>query len=524
MWIEILLVTLSLLLYLYWYITKDWGYFKARGITEDTPVFPFGSSGLWKLMSGKVSVLNSSDHLLTEFPDDKYLGTYAFNSKSIVVKDIEFAKRVLIKDFDFFTDRRVFGSGLGATEGDRIFDNFLTELKGDKWKRIRTIVSPVMTSGKLKLMIPHVDKCAQYLEDFLEEAATIGEPIDTKSVFGKFALDAIATSGFGIDHNSYKNPDSNFRKTALRMIRSEGYGSVLDLPKFAFLMIFPKLGSRLGISILPKGTLEFFAGIIRKTIESRRESGDRRNDIIDLLVDELKEDKSMTAKKDEAEDDFERDANIDISNVKDVELDMEMTLVSNATVFFFAGFDMTSTALSQVMYGLANNLEAQARVRQEIEEVIGDSKMIKSEHLQDLKYMDNFINESVRFYNIVPFLERMCSRDYKIPGTDFTIPKGMYVRVLAKGYADHCFANPNEFDPDNFNTNNNVDKFGFTGFGQGPRNCIGMRYAMMSMKLALVHTLRRFRVLKCDKTVEKLEFDMTKSFFKGGIWVRMKKI
>lgn len=522
MLLEILLLVFSLFLYLYWYITKNFGYFKERGITEDKPVFPFGSSPMWALMTRKTTLMTFLDELINKYPEEKCVGTYAFGQKTLVVKDLELAKRVLIKDSDHFTDRRVIQTG-SKTEGDKIFDNFLTQLKGDKWKKIRTIVSPVFTSGKLKLMTSHVEKCSQYLELFLGEVASKGEPVEAKDVFGKFNLDAIATSGFGIEHNSFNDPDSKFRQTALKMIRAEGYNSWTDMPKMFFIMLFPKLAGKLGISFLPNGTMEFFAAIIRMTIETRRKTGQRRNDIIDLLVDELKQDKP-SAPKDEAEDEFEKDANIDMSKVQDVELDMEIALISNAIIFFFAGFDTTSTTLGITMFGMANNTEAQNRVREEIEEVIGDSKKINFEHLQDLKYMENFINESARFYGLINNIERVCTKDYRIPGTDFVVPTGMFVQVASKSYAEECFANANEFDPENFDASNNPNKFGFSAFGQGPRNCIGMRYAMMTMKLALVHTLRKFRVVKCDKTVEKLEFNTVKNYFNGGIWFNVEKI
>ena len=66
-----------------------------------------------------------------------------------------------------------------------------------------------------------------------------------------------------------------------------------------------------------------------------------------MLVDELKQDK-LSSPKDEAEDEFEKDANIDMSKVQDVELDMEIALISNAIIFFFAGFDTTSSTLAMV--------------------------------------------------------------------------------------------------------------------------------------------------------------------------------
>ena len=84
---------------------------------------------------------------------------------------------------------------------------------------MRTLVSPVFTSGKLKLMAPHIEKCANNLDEVFQKAAETGEFLEAKEIYGKFTLDAIATSGFGIESNSFQDPDSTFRKTALRMVR-----------------------------------------------------------------------------------------------------------------------------------------------------------------------------------------------------------------------------------------------------------------------------------------------------------------
>ena len=52
------------------------------------------------------------------------------------------------------------------------------------------------------------------MQKSIEETARAEDVIDAKDLFGKFALDAIATSGFGIESNSFKNPDSIFRTNA----------------------------------------------------------------------------------------------------------------------------------------------------------------------------------------------------------------------------------------------------------------------------------------------------------------------
>ena len=85
---------------------------------------------------------------------------------------------------------------------------------------MRTIVSPVFTSGKLKLMVPHIDKCGANIEPVLKTAAMTGEILEAKEMYGKFTFDSIATSGFGIESNSFKDPDNIFRTNALKLIRS----------------------------------------------------------------------------------------------------------------------------------------------------------------------------------------------------------------------------------------------------------------------------------------------------------------
>ena len=63
-------------------------------------------------------------------------------------------------------------------------------------------------------------QCALNMREIMSEAADNGNIIESKDMYGKFALDAIATSGFGIESNSFKDPDNAFREHARRLIRS----------------------------------------------------------------------------------------------------------------------------------------------------------------------------------------------------------------------------------------------------------------------------------------------------------------
>ena len=127
-----------------------------------------------------------------------------------------------------------------------------------------------------------------------------------------------------------------------------------------------------------------------------------------------------------------------------------------------------------------------------------------------MKYMDRVLYETLRkAHPFAHLLERECTEDYKIPGTDYVVRKGevvnfsfLYERMKINNTS---FYNPDEFDPDNFDPDNKPDNFSFLGFGQGPRNCVGKRYAMITMKLALAPLLKSYKLVKTNNSPDELK-------------------
>merc|ERR1719242_2896304 len=106
MWFEILLLLLLVFVYIYWFVTKNFGYFKKLGIPEDPGTFPFGSDNSWKAWTGKMSGLKTYEN--EKFKDEKYYGFYLFGQRQFVVKDLEIGKLIAIKDAEYFIDRITF--------------------------------------------------------------------------------------------------------------------------------------------------------------------------------------------------------------------------------------------------------------------------------------------------------------------------------------------------------------------------------------------------------------------------------
>lgn len=502
MWIEILLFFCFLFAWFYHYCTKQYNEFKKQGIPYAKPSFPFGSRNAQKVMSGKMSFFDLERDLAEsdEFKNVKIFGYFMTGQPTLVINDEDLAKQIMIKDFDHFADLRPFGYK-GSSKENQLYNHMLTSLQGPEWKKVRALLNPCFTSSKLKLMVPHLVKCGDQLAEYVTEKT--GEDFEGRDLFGKYALDGFASAGYGLEINSFADPGNVFRKMALTMTGAPGYGSKWDIPRFMLQAIAPSIAKLFGLPMFAEKPCLFLTDIIEKTVKQRRETGVRRNDIVDLIVDEMKGEMGEKLSREK----------------------QELILTANALVLFFAGFDTISITMSNVIHKLILYPDVQQKLMEEIDTVLeNDDAEITWEAIQKMKYLEQVIKEGLRFQNMMSAQERRCSKDYRIPDTNITIPKGRIVKVYFTDFEtdEKNFKNPGTFDPENFSPENNHNKFAFMGFSQGPRNCIGMRYAMLAMGIGLISFFRKHKGIACEKTnMGRLEMDPEGIFaVKGGVWFK----
>ena len=97
--------------------------------------------------------------------------------------------------------------------------------------------------------------------------------------------------------------------------------------------------------------------------------------------------------------------------------------------------------------------------------------------LGSLKMSSRVSTETLRLWPVMPFLDRICSENYEVPGTGVRIEKGTV--VLIPSFSIHrdpeYYSDPDNFDPERFSprNNNNSNNPPFLPFGSGPRLCIG---------------------------------------------------
>lgn len=107
-------------------------------------------------------------------------------------------------------------------------------------------------------------------------------------------------------------------------------------------------------------------------------------------------------------------------------------------------------------------------------------------------------------------LTRRCVKNYNLRDTDIIIEKGTPVLISTLGlHMDpEYFPNPEVFDPERFSEENkkNIRSFTYIPFGEGPRNCIGLRFGVMQSKIGIATIIRNFN-LTVSPTTKPVKLD-----------------
>ncbi|KAK9508542.1 hypothetical protein O3M35_006079 [Rhynocoris fuscipes] len=195
------------------------------------------------------------------------------------------------------------------------------------------------------------------------------------------------------------------------------------------------------------------------------------------------------------------------------------------------GFFTTSIAMSWVLYELATHPEIQEKLRDNIKSIGSDISDFDYDKIQSCTYLDMVVNESLRLHPPLTQLLKKCTKTTTLShnGKDYKIEKGL--TVVIPSYAVHrderFYPNPTEFIPERFSEEEKSkrDRYTFLSFGEGPRICVGMRFAILQIKLGVATILLNFNVKARDRPPLKLD-PKNPAFHTAqpGIWLIFEKL
>lgn len=478
-------------------VIHSYSFFKSRGIKTPKYKYFFGNFDRIKQVGFSNAVREWTEEL------GKTYGYYEGHFPILITSDLDIIQEVFFNQVGNFTARKQ----PPFVYDDNAPDLILVAATRNRWKRLRTIINPTFTPSKLKQLTEMVNMCSERLTLFIE--SNLEKEINLNEKFNNFAMDVVWNTAFGMDIDCQNN------KTNKYIIKSQAFFTSVnklnplillaiyfhDLKRY-FLPLIRFLSSAVS-KVNPNLSNPFFWILdnLKEIVEYRIENKTKRKDYIQLLLESVSE-----------QVDSEKDLrDYDSSNV---DVDKKMTkqeLAVNLAIFLFAGTETISITLANCMYVLAKYPDELKKLQREIDEEFDFTKNSDDEVYENankLEYLDMFIKEVLRMYPVGnAVLNRRCTNATEVKG--IKIPEGMVigVDVMSLHFDQEHWGSidTNQFDPLRFTAGSNRSKLVYMPFGLGSRNCIGMRFALLEIKLTLIKLLKNYDVYS-NRLNEKLVY------------------
>ncbi|HEY3567664.1 MAG TPA: cytochrome P450 [Thermoanaerobaculia bacterium] len=166
------------------------------------------------------------------------------------------------------------------------------------------------------------------------------------------------------------------------------------------------------------------------------------------------------------------------------------TILAEILDLLFLGHEMTGDSMTWTLAELLTHPEALARLRQELDSVVGKENL-RSSHLPHLPYLEAVVYEGLRrrpnnmFNNL-----RKVKQPIELGG--YLLPEGTLVAVCypALSVREDLFPNPERFDPDRF-YGKKLPPEVWSPFGAGTHTCTGQELALVVSKTVLATIVRK---------------------------------
>ncbi len=378
-----------------------------------------------------------------------------YSRRSIVlINDPQCIRDVMTDPLEIFPKNDLFVGALEPLVGDSIFVS-----SGETWRRQRRMIDPAFSHMRINLAFPAMAGAVAEYQETLDQHAASGEPLSLDVAMSQLTADVICRTIFSQSLESERAKDVFKAFTAFeRAVAS------VEIRRLIFGKAFDHVDQ-------PRQVLdacERIRGHIGEMLAPRlAPDAEPIDDIVGAV---------MAARDEESGKGFTREE-----------------LIDQIGVFFLAGHETTASVLTWTFFMLSQQPDTVARLREEVDEVVGDGP-VRFEHVKKLALVRSVFREALRLYPPITFIPRVATESTTIAGR--RIKRG--AMVMISPWTTHRNAllwdNPDRFVPDRFlGGSEQAEKDNtFLAFGLGPRVCIGAAFATIESGLILASLVRRY--------------------------------
>jgi cytochrome P450 len=394
---------------------------------------------------------------------------------SFLINKPEYIEHVLVTNHANYRKSHFLRHMLGPLLGDGLLIS-----EGEFWRRQRRIAAPAFHH---KRIADFVGTMVASTDATLARWRTKTEPFDVAADMMALTLNIIARTMFSRDVSG----DVEAVRRLMDII-------VTLRPSMLDLLGFPEWFPRRQPAAYRRAIAEFDA-LVSRFLAERRAGGIDRGDLLSML---------LAARDSETGE-----------GMSDTQLRNEILTI------FLAGHETTANAVSWSWYLLAENREAEERLHDELDKVLG-GRAPNADDLAELKWTRMVIEEAMRLYPPAHTIARMAIGEDRIGGV--RIPPGASITISI--YVTHRNPNlwpePERFDPERCApaVGARRHRFAYLPFGGGPRICIGSSFALAEAQVIIAAIAQRYRLrLAPDRLVEPIGLVTLRP--RTGVWMTL---
>ncbi|SNZ04427.1 Cytochrome P450 [Natronoarchaeum philippinense] len=397
----------------------------------------------------------------------------ALGEEFVAVFDPDIVESVLVGRNDEFSK-----GDFETAFGELIAPDGVAFSEGETWRRQRQLLqsefTPAQVQSYAETMVDETDALAADWRD--------GEVVELRETLSTFTLGVLTEALFDLDLDNERA--GVVREATLAL------ADIADPTTFALHSVLP--------SWLPSPSGRRYERAM-----------DDLNELIERLVDERRD----------ADDRDDLLSTLARAEYPDGERMAPNVVRDQLVTFLFAGHETTATSLTYACWLLAGHPDVRERLDAELERELGDSDPTFLD-LPSLDVTEAIVNEAMRLYPPITILYREPHEALTLGG--YRIPEDATLQLSAYGIHrdERWWSDPETFDPERWLADRDRPEYAYFPFGGGPRHCLGMRFAMTELQLALATLAQR---VEFERVTESLDPTMSVTLDPGEVAVRVRK-